>query len=417
MRTALYYGSDNGMHLKNAEKATFSKDKTAAALMCFLAVTSSLAIYQSDSTLAGDNVRLFIRILIYAAVAALGFIMLFIEKKFVKKHFLYALIPVLCCLFTLFNRYTEETESSIGILAAAILSIFMLARDDIKLTAYEYFKKYILIISFLGIIAYAAYILSVPLPHKTVFYYELGGADRYIDYTFSYLYKMGNRVRLCGLFNEPGYFGTFLGLILCADCLDMKKKENIVLFIAGFLTFSMAFYGIIFINYVLQAYKKPRKFFILIFLAMFYIFIFPYIHTGIEVIDIMINRLSFTNLQSGLNSRTSEYFNIIFNNWLTSDKLILGYGGGYVQNKLYGISAIGSSVKIYLVNYGIAGCLLLYAPLICCALSSAASNAYCIIYIICFVSSIIQRPNIFMMGYFLILFGGIQYQKKHLNLS
>lgn len=411
MKMALYYDSDKSI-LKNAEKITFNKDKTVAALMCFLAVTSSMAIYQSDSTLASDNVRLFIRILIYAAVVSLGFIMLFIEKKFIKKNLLYALIPILCYFFTLFNRYTESTEFSIGLLAAVILSMFMLVKDNIKLTAYEYFKKYILIISVLGIIAYAAYTLSVPLPHKTVFYYELGGADRYIDYTFSYLYKMGNRVRLCGLFNEPGYFGTFLGLILCADRLDMKKKENIILLIAGFLTFSMAFFGIIFINYILQAYKNPKKFFILIFLAVFYIFIFPYIHTGIEVVDIMINRLSFSNLQSGLNSRTSEYFNIIFNNWLRSDKLIWGYGGGYVQSELYGISSIGSSVKIYLVNYGIAGCLLLYAPLFFCAFSSVSSNAYCIIYIICFASSIIQRPNIFTMGYFLILFGGIQHQKR-----
>ena len=40
---------------------------------------------------------------------------------------------------------------------------------------------------------------------------------------------------------NQGIFGTIIALILCSDKMNLKKKENIILLVAGIMTFSVAF--------------------------------------------------------------------------------------------------------------------------------------------------------------------------------
>lgn len=399
---------------KNPIKTNYKKlnrhQHIMAALLCFFGITSSLAIYQSDTTLAGSQVRMVIRIFIYMSFVVLIGLLIFAEKKIVINKMWKLLIPIICFFVTFFDDYTGE--SVIGLLAILLLIVFLIVNDSIQAQAFEYFKNYLYIISIIGIIIYFSYFIHLPLPHKIVQYYEVGGADRYIDYTFGYLYTMKGMIRLCGLFNEPGYFGTVLALTLCAKQLNMKEKKNIVLFIAGCLTFSVAFIIIILGYIILLTYKKPKFLILLMILFVSWFFIMPNIKTGIIGIDTIIRRLTIVNGSLLGNNRKSDGLIKLYEIWKSSNNLIWGYGGGYVKAQLLGKSSVGSSFSSYLVNYGIAGVFLLYIPTIIYSIQISKGNILNFFYIIVFCLSIYQRPNIFSVLYYLLLIGGIQANNK-----
>lgn len=95
--------------------------------------------------------------------------------------------------------------------------------------------------AFLGIVAYFDFLLGLGLPHSIEEYYIQRDNANYINYTFAYLFVEFDGIRLCGLFNEPGAFGTFLALFLILDGFNYKHYGNYLLLIAGCLTLSMAF--------------------------------------------------------------------------------------------------------------------------------------------------------------------------------
>ena len=395
---------------KNREKTKFKEltlhEYIMAALLCFFGITSSLAIYQSDTTLAGTQTRMIIRVCVYVAFIVLIVVLTFIEGKIVIKKMWKLLIPVVCFFVTFLDDYTGE--SAIGLLAVLLLFVFFLVKDVVQAQTFKYFKNYLCIISLAGIVIYFSYIFHLSLPYRIVPYYEMGGADRYVDYTFGYLYIMKDMVRLCGLFNEPGYFGTIIALTLCAEQINLKKKTNIILFIAGCLTFSLAFIMIILGYIILLTYKKPKLFLFLVILFLSWFWIIPDIKTDIVGLGTIINRLTIVDGKLLGNNRQSDALLQLYETWKSSNHLIWGYGGGYVKSQLLGKSPIGSSLRLYLINYGVAGAALLYLPTMIYSIQISRKNVLNLFYIIVFCLSILQRPNIFSVLYYVILIGGIQ---------
>lgn len=396
--------------MKKKYKELTIHERIMAALFCFFAITSSLAIYQSDTTLAGTQTRMIIRILVYIAFILLIGLLVFIERKIIIKKMWKLLIPVVCFAVTFFDDYTGE--SAIGLLVVLLLFVFLVVNDAVQAQAFKYFKNYLCIISLVGIVIYFSYIFHLSLPYRIVPYYETGGADRYVDYMLGYLYTMKGMVRLCGLFNEPGYFGTIIALTLCAEQINMKKRTNIILFVAGCLTFSVAFIMIILGYVILLTYKKPKLFAFLVILFISWFWIIPNIKTDIVELDTIIKRLTIVDGKLLGNNRKSDSLLQLYETWKASNNLIWGYGGGYVKSQLLGKSPIGSSFNLYLINYGIVGVFLLYLPTIVYSIQISQRNVLNLFYIIVFCLSIFQRPNIFSVLYYLILIGGIQASNK-----
>ena len=64
---------------------------------------------------------------------------------------------------------------------------------------------------------------------------------------------------MCGIFNEPGWLGTTIGLMLCYEEFEFKKISNWILLIAGLLTYSLAFIIIMIIGFVMRNIDKIKK--------------------------------------------------------------------------------------------------------------------------------------------------------------
>lgn len=132
--------------------------------------------------------------------------------------------------------------------------------NEILYKTFELFRKIILffaigaiivfVISFLGFYDYLPYfeVEGISNIHRT------SGVTLRIH---GFVVTMFNTVqsvsilRACGPLQEPGHFGIILGIVMFIDRL-LVKKMNIILLICGILTFSPAFFVILFITEVYQ---------------------------------------------------------------------------------------------------------------------------------------------------------------------
>lgn len=391
-----------------------NKEKFCSIIFVMCALMIIFAPYQSDSTLSLTSSLLsnIFKVLLYT-FTGLNIILIIFPilkyKKTILRKDLFQTIPmIIFVIISSFHTYDGSISFS-GFLFSLLWIIFALAPDNIKKRTFIYFKNAFIIICIAGIICYLSYDLNLFLPYKVVNYYNNNTiVENYIDYKFIFLYRASSSislVRLCGICNEPGYFGTICALILCASSLNLKKKSNIIILIAGFLTFSLAFIITLVIYLLLKYLKDVRTVILTVLLTCFYLFLLPNIYTGNPTIDRFIQRMTITDEGLAGDNRTTDELEYVFND-VVKNKPLFGYGEGYLktQNLKGGVS----SYKTYIIQYGFVGCILLWGSLLLAALYKN-KNYLSIIYIIVFFINIYQRPNIMTLQYQILLFGGLAF--------
>ena len=391
-----------------------NKEKFCSIIFVMCALMIIFAPYQSDSTLSLTSSLLsnIFKVLLYT-FTGLNIILIIFPilkyKKTILRKDLFQTIPmIIFVIISSFHTYDGSISFS-GFLFSLLWIIFALAPDNIKKRTFIYFKNAFIIICIAGIICYLSYDLNLFLPYKVVNYYNNNAiVENYIDYKFIFLYRASSSislVRLCGICNEPGYFGTICALILCASSLNLKKKSNIIILIAGFLTFSLAFIITLVIYLLLKYLKDVRTVILTVLLTCFYLFLLPNIYTGNPTIDRFIQRMTITDKGLAGDNRTTDELEYVFND-VVKNKPLFGYGEGYLktQNLKGGVS----SYKTYIIQYGFVGCILLWGSLLLAALYKN-KNYLSIIYIIVFFVNIYQRPNIMTLQYQILLFGGLAF--------
>ena len=390
-----------------------NKEKFCSIIFVICALMIIFAPYQSDSTLSLTSSLLsnIFKILLYT-FTGLNIILIIFPilkyKKTILRKDLFQTIPmIIFIIISSFHTYDGSISFS-GFLFSLLWIIFALAPDNIKKRTFIYFKNAFIIICIAGIICYLSYDLNLFLPYKVVNYYNNNAiVENYIDYKFIFLYRASSSislVRLCGICNEPGYFGTICALILCASSLNLKKKSNIIILIAGFLTFSLAFIITLVIYLLLKYLKDVRKVILTVLLTCFYLFLLPNIYTGNPTIDRFIQRMTITDEGLAGDNRTTDELEYVFDD-VVKNKPLFGYGNNYIKSK----NLKGSlSYKTYIIQYGFVGCILLWGSLLLAALYKN-KNYLSIIYIIAFFVNIYQRPNIMTLQYQILLFGGLAF--------
>ena len=391
-----------------------NKEKFCSIIFVICALMIIFAPYQSDSTLSLTSSLLsnIFKILLYT-FTGLNIILIIFPilkyKKTILRKDLFQTIPmIIFIIISSFHTYDGSISFS-EFLFSLLWIIFALAPDNIKKRTFIYFKNAFIIICIAGIICYLSYDLNLFLPYKVVNYYNNNAiVENYIDYKFIFLYRASSSislVRLCGICNEPGYFGTICALILCASSLNLKKKSNIIILIAGFLTFSLAFIITLVIYLLLKYLKDVRTVILTVLLTCFYLFLLPNIYTGNPTIDRFIQRMTITDEGLAGDNRTTDELEYVFDD-VVKNKPLFGYGEGYLktQNLKGGVS----SYKTYIIQYGFVGCILLWGSLLLAALYKN-KNYLSIIYIIAFFVNIYQRPNIMTLQYQILLFGGLAF--------
>lgn len=351
----------------------------------------------SASTLGPEAIRTITRYGYFALALLIFVIMLISRLSGVNKFNILISATVLIYFFvgTIWVYSNRTTSMSSMILCM----LFSLQSDETKNRLYSLIKRYFFVMSAAAIICYASYTLHGLLPYRLTEYYATSKHGVwYADYYFSYLYINSLQARACGLFNEPGWFGTFLGFYLCAEDLKLKKIENIVVLIAGLLSFSLAFFVIVTIYFVIRNINDRRKWILII--ALFAICATSsFIQTGDAAVDSFLDRISIAEILSG-KSRSTDEFNIVFHQVMSSPNKWLGMGSGYAFSMAGGGSL---SIKINLIDFGIIGTTITFLPIFILLLKEASASSRAKIFLLCVAISQYQRPWIFEVSNFMLV--------------
>ena len=385
--------------------------KFTSIIIAISALLFLYAPFQSDSTLGNDSGRELFKVIIYGlsgvsfGISVLSFIKE--KRKITKSILLYITSLLVYYSLLIFHSYNSSINLS-GILILIICLGYCLIPDDYQLQSYKLFKKIWTIICLLSIICYLSYSLDLFIPYTTKSYYSLlyGLGDSYIDYGLVFLYKSGDYLRLCGICNEAGFFGTLCALILCADGINLKKKSNIIILVAGLFTFSFAFFLILFVYLLFKSWKNWKIFILIIITFILVIFVIPNIQTDNNDINYLVARFTITDSGFAGDNRSNKSLDYVYDNAL-HEKPIFGYGNGYIH-EVTSIEGV-SSYKTYIIEFGIVGCILIWGFLLLSSIFKTKNGIDSIGFITAFFISIYQRPNIISLPYMFILFGSLVY--------
>jgi len=272
------------------------------------------------------------------------------------------------------------------------------------------YRKTLVAVSFLGIIAYMGFFFIPSLPHIVSEYYldamGRGMGNLYYNYYFSVVLVGVDGIRLCGLFDEPGRFGTILALILIADNLNLRRIGNIIMLAAALFTQSVAAVAIIVIYACFVSIKNIKVGIAVLLLAIFVVYVLPGLLPEDYKFTQMLERFQFVDGKMvGNNRDNSEVDRLMQMQMQDQWASLVGYGtGAVVAFRFTTLSFLN-----YVFQYGIIGTALMFTPPIILALRYCQRNYIALVYVVCFCISLYQRPHLYTLSYFILLFGGIQY--------
>ncbi|MDR3501940.1 MAG: hypothetical protein P4L79_05090 [Legionella sp.] len=231
----------------------------------------------------------------------------------------------------------------------------------------------------------------------------------------------GKLARLSGIYDEPGTVGTFAALFLAMSCFKRGWK-NTLIFLAGILSFSAAFYILSVISSALL--KKYRISFLLI-ITFSLCYITPHTPFNTRKVQPSIAHILQDPLVEKKYGKAKQAYQFIrtFDNRssLSMDSLFSTYLNGEIKTLLFGIASdanaafeggASSSWKIILTNYGLVGFLYLTSFLLGYVFfktKNLANKFEIYTFLFVFILNIYQRPFIWIPSYMLLFLGAVAY--------
>ena len=375
--------------------------------LAIIATVSSLAMMHGDSNLVSDGIRRLIAIPNYLSTLIIIVTVIYDNKSFK----IYA--PLTICVFvtwfiTSFNAYREIDYAPLSLI---ILILFSGLGDEVWSNALGKYRYFLLITSLYGILAYASFVFSLGLPYVMLDFYGNHGTinDSYINYYLSLLTLSPEGLRLCGLFNEPGYFGTVIALYLISQKVNLRNWGNVVMFIAGCLSFSMAYFALLILYVLFILIKNPKYIFAIVATVVVFSILLPILAKHNEMFGVLAERFTIEDGQMVGNNRTTDAFDANWSHMFDEGKVLFGYGSGYMAE----IQVHSLSYKQVILEHGFMGAFIMWGLLFFAAINKAKKNYYAKLLVILFLISIYQRPGIFQSNYLLVLFGGISFLNRY----
>ncbi len=306
--------------------------------------------------------------------------------------------------------------------------VYFLLTDEEKKKSFELFSK-LLAILLIPAIFYFFVTKFVTLPYgiiESTNEIKIISSAYYRHYPFAVQFSSNHpvydelyRLRMCGIFDEAGALGTNCALILVANRFELKNWYNKVLLTAGVLSFSLAFFMLVAIYFIVinLFHGRKKSAASLAFLLILY-FVFINVPIHMEPLATIQDRIQITSNGLAGDNRTSSAYDQLYDSFLnsqsTSDKLLgMGEGAiGSVQNEKL---IDGSSYKSIIYDYGYLGFSVGIAWIIITAMIIGKTRKVHIMHIVAlivvFLANLYQRPSLFYFGYIMTFLGGLYYKK------
>ena len=372
--------------------------------ICFaiIAVIGSSAVYSSSTSLSTDSFQ--------SVLVLTNYVLLLLALSFScisrrLKLSLAILCPIAYVLISYFDSYEETT---LKFFQLALLCVFLCHKKETLYKSLLYYRTMLIWFAAIGGLLCIAWLVGIPVPNRIVSYYTSDSSTVYIDLYLAYVTYGGGIPRFCCIFNEPGFWGTISALLLCLDNMNFKRVSNWILLISGFLSFSVAFFILVFIGFFIRMSKN------LVGAAVFSIIMLITVSILQDIkmsgpLGRVVERLKIENGDIVGNNRSSDLVNEELVYVLSSTSIVWGRGGGYTRMMAEKYRQNILTIKSYIIDYGVFGFLLMFGSCLFFSFKNAYGNRYKMLFLLCFCLSAIQRPNIFNLQYFIVLFGGLAY--------
>lgn len=300
---------------------------------------------------------------------------------------------------------------SIGVLFQYLMIISIALLDPMEKTEFfSMFRKVFAILMIIPMVMFFLRLLNIGIPYSLLADYRADSNRIYLHYPLTVfmasIYSTHLPVmRLCAFLDEPGYLGTIIMLLLAGDGYDLKKNENKILFLAGLMTLSTAFFVVTVVYFIIMnketifAPKRRKYVIITLVLIALGVFFITTTDAGNKLIDILFSKLQTGDLR---NSQT------ILSNTVEAYKeniLYLLFGHGYYSYTM-SYSSGGYSWGMLLYDIGIFGMLLTVVYVLFFGKVNRFSKQEFLFRMI-MLASIFQRPYIVTIPYVVIFVFGL----------
>lgn len=308
------------------------------------------------------------------------------------------------------------------------VALFLLVSKETKKRLYKWYITYFAITLILPIIYYTLHLIGIEVPHGTLESFE--NIKQYYSYDWypgavvlRHFYD-GILYRLCGIYNEAGQLGTMAALFLTIEGYELKGKwRNIIIFIGGVLSFSLAFYVLTIVYTVLHNIWKGRLKNAIVIISVIIGYI-VFISIPIENPNIKSVQSRIVLTTNGLrgDNRTNDAYDQIFRDYLSSSNLstlMLGNGDGTMASVMIDKVVDGSSYKKIIYDYGIIGAIMIVCWILYYSISKSIynKNRYIALAALIYIINFYQRPVVFKPAYLVILLAGIETMNSNMQFK
>lgn len=323
----------------------------------------------------------------------------------IKQNFLLAVLYLISMLYMRFGgikgyALPTHVEFTMFILLLAVSKSFLIM-------ALDKFEKLITFIFILGIVTYLIS-LVITLPSFSIPSLNALKAGNYKVHIFELElvdYTIGNSRKFMSVFDEPGVVGTLVALLISYRKLEFNKIRDIVLIVAGLISFSLAFYIILLINLL---YNRTLN---LKFYLAFVIILFSFYFVNPEFVKVALFDRFIVGSNIGIvDNRATDSFNNVYDDFIKKggDGLLFGMGPNALGQLSKNIELNVSSYKTIIYQFGIVGSLLFVSFFFYATLKIAPVKRGWFFFVV-FLALAWQRPGIFSYFNLLIYLGGLSY--------
>lgn len=236
------------------------------------------------------------------------------------------------------------------------------------------------------------------------------GTDRHSLFTNYILYiePQYDYIQIIPRFNafflEPGHLGMICAFMLISNRFNLKHNGNIIYLLSLIFSLSLAGYLLCILGFVLFNMNNIKQLMFPLIVAVFLVLIFTNYNEGDNIFnDLIIERLKFDNEAIERNSRTSAEFDAYFTNHMHASDYLFGIDNSTFR-QLQEFNVNGAGYKIYIMNYGIVGIVLIVFFYYSIAFKFP-DRRFSIIFLIVLACAFIQRAYPWWFSWILPLYG------------
>lgn len=329
-----------------------------------------------------------------------------------REYFLIFCLSLLLLLYMCLAGSEFKSAPTIGEILLIITILFLLMfNESERETILEIVIKTFTIIILPSLVYYLLYSIGISLPHTILLSAHPGKSllgSYYLHFPFGLIQvDPYSPLRLCGIFDEPGFVGTVAVLLFATGYNKVNKKWAALLLFEAIMTLSMGAYLLLLIFVIVYAYKKGLIKLALVLLALYLgLMVFINIKTNNVSITALQNRIDVTSTFMFKDNRTTKSFDAAFESFIDEGAYPLWFGNGKYAYSNNAAMAGSFSYKCLIYDFGIVGFCLYIGFYIISAIRLGKCNDNLPFFIV-FLVSIYQRPYVFSILFTTIFILGI----------